>query len=949
MSGSKQPVNRQLEQQKQKVIVQLSQCDSTHVQTHLAILVQSDFLVDSFYRFPTWLSDIIQNPPQADERQYYQTWLNEKLTSVTDEITLMKVLRQFRRWLLTRLEWSQLTRTSNDEQILLQLSELAEVIIVTTRDWLYKLSCQDWGTPCNAHGKVQPLLVLGMGKLGGGELNFSSDIDLIFTYPEHGQTKGGRKELDNAVFFTRLGQRVIKVLDQITEDGFVYRVDMRLRPLGDGGPLVISFLAMEDYYQEQGRDWERYAMVKAKVLGCQQNEYTQELYQLLNPFIYRRYIDFSVLQSLRNMKSMIEREVRRRGLKNNIKLGAGGIREIEFIVQFFQLIRGGRVAGLQTRSLLAALNIIEQEALLNSNEVQSLRDNYLFLRRCENLLQAIDDQQTQTLPENELDQSRLAKGMGFDSWFDFSNELLARMQVNRLIFNELIGDDESDSSANHGQYDDKFADLWVPDLQSSDVKTVLTAFSDDDANQLCQMLVQFRNDISKRTIGVRGREILDQLMPRLLAVIGDEKQVLTILSRILPLLVNIVSRTTYLELLLEYPTALKQLIRLCSASPMISNQLTHYPILLDELIDINSLYQTTPPDAYKSELYQYLLRIQIDDEEQQLEALRQFKQMQLLHIAAADVEHVLTTMKVSDHLTFVAESLLDFVVQMAWNQMVERYGRPEHLADGQKGIVVVAYGKLGGWELGYNSDLDLVFLHDCPATSVTNGNKQIDSRQFYLRLVQRITHLFNVRTSFGVLYEVDLRLRPQGDAGLLACSLDAFDDYQMHEAWTWEHQALVRARAIYGESELIKRFNQIRHNVLCKERDENTLKSEVREMREKMRAHLGTTDTNLFNLKIDEGGIGDIEFLSQYLVLNYAHNYPKLTTWSDNVRILELAANYQIMSSLEAEQLTKAYIDMRNEIHQLSLQLQPSTVDKTLFNQEQQIVNQSWSKWLWHD
>lgn len=338
MSGSKQPVNRLLEQQKQKVIVQLSQCDSTHVQTHLAILVQSDFLVDSFYRFPTWLSDIIQNPPQADERQYYQTWLNEKLTSVTDEITLMKVLRQFRRWLLTRLEWSQLTRTSNDEQILLQLSELAEVIIVTTRDWLYKLSCQDWGTPCNVHGKVQPLLVLGMGKLGGGELNFSSDIDLIFTYPEHGQTKGGRKELDNAVFFTRLGQRVIKVLDQITEDGFVYRVDMRLRPLGDGGPLVISFLAMEDYYQEQGRDWERYAMVKAKVLGCQQNEYTQELYQLLNPFIYRRYIDFSVLQSLRNMKSMIEREVRRRGLKNNIKLGAGGIREIEFIVQFFQLI-----------------------------------------------------------------------------------------------------------------------------------------------------------------------------------------------------------------------------------------------------------------------------------------------------------------------------------------------------------------------------------------------------------------------------------------------------------------------------------------------------------------------------------------------------------------------------------------------------------------------------------
>ncbi|OCG27353.1 bifunctional glutamine synthetase adenylyltransferase/deadenyltransferase [Gilliamella sp. wkB108] len=946
MSESKPPFDILLEQQKQKVIDQLAQCDPTDLQANLDILVQSDFLVDAFYRFPSWLSDLVQNPPQADERHCYQAWLNEKLASVSDELALLKVLRQFRRFMLVRLEWSQLTHKSNDEQILAQLSELAEVIIVKTRDWLYKLSCQEWGTPCNSQGEAQPLLILGMGKLGGGELNFSSDIDLIFTYPEHGQTQGGRRELDNAVFFTRLGQRLIKALDHITEDGFVYRVDMRLRPLGDGGPLVLSFSAMEDYYQEQGRDWERYAMVKAKVLGCQQDEYVKELYQLLKPFVYRRYIDFSVLQSLRNMKSMIEREVRRRGLVNNIKLGAGGIREIEFIVQVFQLIRGGRVVGLQTRSLLSALNIIEQESLLSTEEVKSLRSNYLFLRRAENLLQAIDDQQTQTLPDNQLDQLRLAKGMQFNSWLEFENELSKRMQVNRLIFNELIGEVETDALSHQGQYDDKFDDLWVPDLQPSDVKTVLSSYSDADASQLCQMLLQLRNDISKRTIGVRGREILDQLMPRLLEAICDEKQALTVLSRILPLLVNIVSRTTYLELLLEYPTALKQLIRLCSASPMISDQLTHYPILLDELIDINSLYQTVAPDGYKSELYQYLLRIQVDDEEQQLEALRQFKQMQLLHIAAADVEHVLTTMKVSDHLTFVAESLLDFVVQMAWNQMVERYGRPEHLAEGQKGLVVVAYGKLGGWELGYGSDLDLVFLHDCPVNSTTNGNKQIDSRQFYLRLVQRITHLFNVRTSFGVLYEVDLRLRPQGDAGLLACSLAAFEDYQMNDAWTWEHQALVRARAVYGEIALIKQFNQIRHQVLCKVRDENTLKSQVREMREKMRAHLGTTDAHLFNLKIDEGGIGDIEFLSQYLVLNYAHQYPKLTTWSDNVRILELAANYEIMPVQEAELLTKAYIDMRNEIHRLSLQLLSSTVDSERFKQEKQIVNQSWNKWL---
>lgn len=931
-------------EQKQKITSQLSQCDSIAVQNNLDILVQSDFIVDAFYRFPDWLTDIINNPPQADERSYYQQWLNEKLASVFDELELMKTLRLFRRYILVRLEWSQLTQTSSDEQILLQLTELAEVIIVTARDWLYELSCKEWGTPCNMQGEAQPLLILGMGKLGGGELNFSSDIDLIFTYPEHGQTQGGRRELDNAVFFTRLGQRLIKALDQITEDGFVYRVDMRLRPLGDGGPLVLSFSAMEDYYQEQGRDWERYAMVKAKILGDQQDLYTKELYQMLKPFVYRRYIDFSVLQSLRNMKGMIEREVRRRGLTNNIKLGAGGIREIEFIVQVFQLIRGGRVIGLQTRSLLTALQVIEQESLLNANEVDALRENYFFLRRCENLLQAIHDEQTQTLPEDELDQIRIAIGMNFRSWNEFVSELTKRMQFTRQIFNQLIGDESTESTQNTNN--DHYNDLWVPDLQLSDVTSVLLNYSPDDAKQLYQMLCQFRDDISKRTIGVRGREILDQLMPKLLELICNDKHALIILSRILPLLVNIVSRTTYLELLLEYPTALKQLIRLCSASPMISEQLAHYPILLDELIDIHSLYQTVAPNEYKSELYQYLLRIQVDDEEQQLEALRQFKQMQLLHIAAADVEHVLNTMKVSDHLTYVAESLLDFVVQMAWNQMIARYGKPAHLTDNQKGLVIIAYGKLGGWELGYGSDLDLVFLHDCPVDSITDGDKQIDSRQFYLRLVQRIIHLFNVRTSFGILYEVDVRLRPQGDAGLLACSLSAFYDYQMNEAWTWEHQALVRARAVYGEIELIKRFNEIRHTVLCKNREERVLKTEVREMREKMRAHLGTTAPHQFNLKIDAGGIGDIEFLSQYLVLNYAHQYPKMTTWSDNVRILELAANYQIMDNLEAQQLTKAYIDMRNEIHQLSLQLLPSIVDDSCFKSEKEIVNQSWLKWL---
>lgn len=934
-----------IETQKHNVMMQLTNCDQTLVTRYLDVLWCSDFLVESFARFPHWLTEMASHPPDGMNHQYYQHWLNEALQEVDDETQFMRVLRQFRRKMLVNINWSQITHSSTTEQTLIQLSHLAEIIILTARDWLYQLSCREWGTPCDMQGNPQPLIILGMGKLGGYELNFSSDIDLIFTYPHHGVTVGGRRELDNAIFFTRLGQRLIKALDHITQDGFVYRVDMRLRPLGEGGPLVISFSSMEDYYQEQGRDWERYAMVKAKVLGDQKAPYTQELYQMLKPFIYRRYIDFSVLQSLRNMKGMIEREVRRRGLKNNIKLGAGGIREIEFVVQVFQLIRGGRVVALQTRSLLEALKVIEHEKLLPSDEVNTLQQNYLFLRRCENLLQGINDEQTQTLPEDALNQSRVAVGMGFASWADFTQNLIQRMSANRSIFNNLIGDDETEQQQSN--YDQKFDELWNIDLDLDDIKTVLPNLSNaDDYAQLFQLITQFRKDISKRTIGVRGRDILDQLMPRVMALACEEDNRLTILPRVFQLLVNIVSRTTYLELLVEYPDALKQLIRLCAASPMISDQLMRYPILLDELIDLNALYQTVPLDAYKSELYQYLLRVPTDDEEQQIEALRQFKQMQLLHIAAADVAHVLPTMKVSDHLTYLAEAMLDFVVQIAWNQMIQRYGRPDYLADdSQKGLIVVGYGKLGGLELGYSSDLDLVFLHDCPVNSVTTGDKIIDSRQFYLRLVQRIIYLFNIRTNSGILYEIDIRLRPQGDAGLLACTLDSFADYQANEAWTWEHQALVRTRAVYGEPALRDKFNQIRQQILSKPRDEQQLKTAVREMREKMRDHLSQHD-HTFNPKIDEGGIGDIEFISQYLVLNYAFTQPKMSTWSDNVRILASAAQYQFMSDEEAATLTQIYIQMRNEIHRLSLQLLPSKVDEKYFAKERAIVNASWQKWL---
>ena len=910
-----------------------------------SVLTFSDFVRDSVIAHPEWLAELESAPPLADEWQHYGVWLQQALADVGDESALMRELRLFRRRIMVRIAWAQTLSRVTEESILQQLSHLAETLIIAARDWLYDACCREWGTPCNPDGVPQPLLILGMGKLGGGELNFSSDIDLIFAWPEHGSTQGGRRELDNAQFFTRMGQLLIKVLDQPTMDGFVYRGDMRLRPFGDSGPLVLSFSALEDYYQEQGRDWERYAMVKARIMGDADGTYVAELRAMLRPFVFRRYIDFSVIQSLRNMKGMIAREVRRRGLKDNIKLGAGGIREIEFIVQVFQLIRGGREPSLQSRALLPTLSAINALHLLSDTDAEHLRSAYLFLRRLENLLQSINDEQTQTLPGDELNRARLAWAMGADDWSQLTAVLNVHMGNVRRVFNELIGDDETETQEE--SLSEQWRELWQDALQEDDTTPVLAHLAEDDQRRVLTLIADFRKELDKRTIGPRGRQVLDHLMPHLLSDVCSRADASVPLSRITPLLVGIVTRTTYLELLSEFPGALKHLISLCAASPMVASQLARYPLLLDELLDPNTLYQPTATDAYRDELRQYLLRVPEDDEEQQLEALRQFKQTQLLRIAAADIAGTLPVMKVSDHLTWLAEAIIDAVVQQAWTQMVARYGQPTHLGDREgRGFAVVGYGKLGGWELGYSSDLDLIFLHDCPMDVMTDGEREIDGRQFYLRLSQRIMHLFSTRTSSGILYEVDARLRPSGAAGMLVTSTEAFADYQRNEAWTWEHQALVRARVVYGDPQLTSQFDAVRRDIMTLARDGKTLQTDVREMREKMRAHLGNKHRDRFDIKADEGGITDIEFITQYLVLCYAHEKPKLTRWSDNVRILELLAQNDIMEEQEALALTRAYTTLRDELHHLALQELPGHVAAECFSAERTQVRDSWQKWL---
>lgn len=887
-------------------------------QTLLTLFGLSDFVSDSLIKQPELLGQTLGSGDLERQTRWpvYQSDLSTLLAEVHDEEALKRVLRQFRRSRMLVIAWRELLGAAEVEESFIHLTKLADALICGARDWLYARQCGELGTPMDGNGDPQPLLILGMGKLGGGELNFSSDIDLIFTFPDNGYTVGGRRELANQQFFIKLGQRLINALHQSTQDGQVFRVDMRLRPFGEAGPLAISFAAMEDYYQHHGRNWERYAMVKARVLGAQ-CEHALALTELLRPFVFRRYIDFGVIDGLRQMKAMIAAEVRRKGLEGNIKLGSGGIREVEFIAQALQLIRGGREPALRVRHLPEALAAIAQSGALEPDRSDRLLAAYRFLRRVENILQEIGDQQTQTLPTEQRDRLRLICSLGFDDWDAFMAHLDEEMAAVHQEFVAVVGEEKE--APDH--LEQLWLDLWRTDLDAAELENLLTGQGVSDPAPLCAALLRFKEEYRRRQVGPQGRVALDWLMPELLRLVVASEQPARLFERVCTLLTRIFTRSAYLQLLAENPAALRQLVRLCDASHLVSEQLARYPILLDELLDPQHLYHPTPLDQYKPQLRQFLLRIPEEDVEQQMEALRQFKQVQLLRIVAADIAGALPLMKVSDHLTWLAEAITEEVVNQAWAQMSERYGvPPEVTASGRRGFAVVAYGKLGGIELGYGSDLDLVFLHGGDPNGYTDGRKPIDSRQFYLRLAQRILHLFSTRTPSGILYEIDMRLRPSGDSGLLVSSLAAYEQYQQSDAWTWEHQALVRARPIYGDDAIQAAFAEVRRAVLARERDLPTLAREVREMRQKMRDHLLKAGEGEFDLKQSPGGMVDIEFIAQYLVLAHANGEPEaLTRWSDNVRIFDECVLAEVLTLEQAEGLKQAYLEIRNLGHRLNL------------------------------
>ncbi|MBD9501531.1 bifunctional [glutamate--ammonia ligase]-adenylyl-L-tyrosine phosphorylase/[glutamate--ammonia-ligase] adenylyltransferase [Pseudomonas sp. BGr12] len=919
----------------------------------------SDFVAEQVQRDPAFLLALAATGEleRALQPGEMGAQLEALLADCADEDELGRRLRRFRRRQQMRIIWRDLTRRSDLAGTCRDLSDLADASIDQSLAWLYQRHCQQFGVPIgNRSGLPQKMIVLGMGKLGAGELNLSSDIDLIFGYPEGGETQGAKRALDNQEFFTRLGQKLIKSLDAITVEGFAFRVDMRLRPYGSSGPLVHSFAALEQYYQDQGRDWERYAMIKARVVGGDQ-EAGQRLLELLRPFVYRRYLDFSAIEALRTMKQLIQQEVRRKGMSENIKLGAGGIREVEFIAQAFQLIHGGRDLSLQQRPLLRVLAILEGQGYLPPQVVAELREGYEFLRYAEHALQAIADRQTQMLPEDEFERIRVAFIMGFANWSAFhqaTNQWRERIDWH---FRQVIADPDEDEE---GRVDTTIGGEWIPLWEEAvDEESACRQFADAGFAQPAaawKRLTDLRNGPQVRAMQRLGRERLDAFMPRLLNMIAERGPADALLERVLPLIEAVARRSAYLVLLTENPGALERLLTLCAASPMVAEQIARFPILLDELLNEGRLFR--PPQAAElgAELRERLMRIPEDDLEQQMETLRHFKLAHALRVVASEIAGTLPLMKVSDYLTWLAEAILEQVLSLTWDQLVQRHGRPTRV-DGTPcapDFIIIGYGKSGGLELGHGSDLDLVFIHDGDPQSETDGAKPIDGAQFYTRLGQKIIHFLTAQTPSGMLYEVDMRLRPSGASGLLVSSLRAFEAYQLGEAWTWEHQALVRARVLAGCQRVAVAFEAIRAKVLGQQRDLAELRKEVSEMRAKMRDNLGTPSTAAgtaanafeaaapFDLKQDAGGIVDIEFMVQYAALAWSWQHPELVEFTDNIRILEALERVGLMSGEDVLKLQDAYKAYRAAAHRLSLQKQPGVVSGDHFHAERRMVMQMW-------
>ncbi|QFY43635.1 bifunctional [glutamate--ammonia ligase]-adenylyl-L-tyrosine phosphorylase/[glutamate--ammonia-ligase] adenylyltransferase [Candidatus Methylospira mobilis] len=827
-----------------------------------------------------------------------------------DDDALMSGLRRVRNREMLRIAWRDIAGWDDIDNTLRELSILAQTIIAETLEHLFQQACDASSVPLTPEGLPQRLVTLAMGKLGAYELNFSSDVDLIFAYEYDGELFD-RYQTSYGEFYTRLIRRLIRVLDETTADGFVFRVDVRLRPFGQSGPLVMNFAAMETYYATQAGEWERYAMIKARVITGDWPS-AQHLQSMLHAFTYRRYLDYRALEELRSLKQKIGSQLQRKDTPENIKLGNGGIRECEFIAQAFQLIRGGQEPGLRERSIILVLKNLAELGYLPQSVSADLITHYRFLRTVENRIQEYADQHMHTLPVSEIQQLAMAYALGFSGWAKCKAHIDEVRKEVRHHFEQtftlpVTGTDHTQMEAQSP---------WL-EMDNDALQQALIRLGYAEYSTIQALLSAFFHGAAVKKLTRRGRDALNRLLPLLLSMAG--KQIPDcrnqVIERLLHLLEVIATRNVYYTLLIENPGALERLVELAASSAWIISYIAEQPLLLDELLDNRQLYKPLSRRQLSDDLVMHLARVDTDDTEALLTALRQFKQSNVLKIAASDIAGIIPLMVVSDYLTWLAEVLVDAVLAQAWRVTALKHDIGEEAREpGVQGFAVIAYGKMGGLEMSYSSDLDLVYLYEDTLPPVTETPSM-----FYAKLAQRMLGMLSAQMLSGRLYEVDLRLRPSGNSGLLVSSMSAYEHYQMNNAWVWELQALVRARWVAGDRRLEAGFNAIRAGALARASSLDGLRLSVVEMREKMRGRLLTDVATRFDLKQGRGGVVDIEFIVQFGVLKHAAQYPALLQYTDVMRLLDALGETGYLDEESRELLKQSYRLFRERIHSAAL------------------------------
>jgi len=908
------------------------------IQSFVKVWSCSLFVSDNCIKSPEMLHGLVSTGDlfSSARRQSYADFLQNH--SIDSDKQLSQVLRQFRCREMVRIAWRDLAGWSELDETLQDLTQLAEVCIQFTLDYFYQQACNRRGIPTTEEGTPINIVILGMGKLGAWELNYSSDIDLIFAYAEDG-VLNDRKETSYGEFFSRICRSLVKTLDEITADGFVFRTDIRLRPFGDSGPIIMTFDGMENYYVTQAREWERYAMIKARQVAGD-FESGKQLAAMIKPFVYRRYLDYGAFEELRSLKIQITQELMRKDRMENIKLGPGGIREIEFIGQAFQLIRGGQVPELQERSILKILKMLGEMELLTLKDAEQLRTSYCFLRRAENHIQQYQDKQTHDLPKAPSVQQILAFSMDFPDWDSFKTKLDQVRADVHSVFDQVFSLSEQQEIKQTAEI------VWSGENEEESFN-YLTEQGFKQTNSSLKVLNDFKLSRAISRLSTKGLGVIDRLIPQLIDGLQQVDNPDITLKRVLNLIEAVAGRNVYLSLLSENPGASAQLLKLSSESLWICEYLAQYPMLFDELLDTRSLYEPLNKQQLATQLNSCLEPIASDDIEQMMIKLRQFKQINILRIAAADIMGVIPVMVVSDYLTYVAEVILECVVDKAWQILTDKHGWPPNIQQKQQGFAILGFGKLGGLELGYGSDLDMVFIYDCAdGNALTDGNKAVSCSQFYGRIGQKVRHILDTKMLSGLLYEVDMRLRPSGDSGLLVAQINSYEDYLKNNAWTWEHQALVRGRFVAGDHALKLQYEAIRQRILGLERDPETLKTEVREMRDKMREALTAKESETFDLKQSIGGIVDIEFIVQFHILAYASENEGLTSYTDNIRLLDALNQHDLISAEQAETLKNAYCAYRDYGHHQVLQGERATARQDEFVEIRAQVENIWHEYM---